>query len=156
VINIVKNKNILFRRVFAVIIIVITLTAIIPSNSFSINENYNKPRCNCVVFRLDDVRDNEFRSGQIIPMQLFLLKNQTLSLALIMNQIGNDSKVINKVQEGVSKGLFELDIHGWNHADYRNLTQKEQRNLLELANERMKTLFGKKSENIANYSVEKI
>jgi hypothetical protein len=119
---------------------------VIPSNSFSINEDYGRPKCNCVVFRLDDVHDNEFRLGQIIPMQLFLLKNQTLSLALIMNEIGNDSKIIDKVQEGMSKGLFELGIHGWNHTDYRKLTQEEQRNSLELANEKMKRLFGNKSE----------
>jgi peptidoglycan/xylan/chitin deacetylase (PgdA/CDA1 family) len=124
-----------------------TLSAIIPSNSFSISEKkYDTPKCNCVVFRLDDLHDTEFQAGQIIPMELFLSKNQTLSLALIMNLIGNDSKVINKVQEGVSKGLFELGIHGWNHTDYRNLTQKEQRNSLELANEKMKLLFGKESK----------
>ena len=123
-----------------------TLLVVIPSNSFSISENYGRPKCNCVVFRLDDLKDTEFRTGQIIPMQLFLSKNQTLSLALIMGWIGNDSKVISKVQEGVSKGLFELGIHGWDHTDYRKLTQKEQRNSLELANEKMKLLFGKESE----------
>jgi peptidoglycan/xylan/chitin deacetylase (PgdA/CDA1 family) len=53
---------------------------------------------------------------------------------------------MDKVREGVSRGLFELGIHGWNHTDYRNLTQKEQRDSLEMAIKKMKLLFGKESK----------
>jgi hypothetical protein len=136
------------RRVslYFLIIIIIALSSVNPSNSFPTDEDDDRPKCNCVVFRLDDIHDNEFRLGQIISMELFSLKNQSLSLALIMDPIGNDSKIMDKVREGVSRGLFELGIHGWNHTDYRNLTQKEQRDSLEMANKKMKLLFGKESK----------
>jgi hypothetical protein len=145
VVNIIKNYAVLFR-VFPVITIIMALSISILSSFSSAVENDDKTKCNCVVFRLDDVEDYGNSLGQIATMELFLSKNQTLSLALIMDSIGNDSSVLDLVQEGVSKGLFELGIHGWNHTDYTKLTQKEQRDTLDLANKKMKVLFGNESE----------
>ncbi len=119
--NIIKNYAVLCRF-FPVMAIIMALSISLPSSFSSAVENDDKTICNCVVFRLDDVQDNTFRSGQIATMELFLSKNQTLSLGLIMDLIGNDSSVLDKVQEGVSKGLFELAVHGWDHTDYTKLT----------------------------------
>lgn len=102
--------------------------------------------CKCVIFRLDDIQDYWINSGQIFVMNLFLSKNQSLSLGLIMNELGDDPKIINKINEGVNKGIFELGLHGWNHIDYTKLNKKEQKNSLTLANQKMERLFGKKSE----------
>ena len=124
----------------------VTLSIFIPTGFSSAVENDDKTKCNCVVFRLDDIQDNEFRLGQITTMELFLSKNQTLSLGLIMDIIGNDSRVLDKIQEGVSKGVFELGIHGYDHTDYTKLTQQEQRDSLYLANKKMKVLFGNESK----------
>src|SRR5215217_2092986 len=63
-----------------------------------------------------------------------------------MSLIGNDSKVIDKVREGSHTGLFELALHGWNHRDYTDLNQEEQKNSLYQANEKMQTLFGNTSD----------
>ena len=63
--------------------------------------------CNCVVFRMDDIQDRWPLNGQLTVMDLFISKNQSLSVGAIMNEIGNDSKIINKVREGDKKGLFE-------------------------------------------------
>jgi peptidoglycan/xylan/chitin deacetylase (PgdA/CDA1 family) len=114
----------------------------------SIKLNYNKsslPPCNCVIFRMDDVQDSWIEPAQIAAMNLFMSKNQSLSLGLIMNVIGNDSKIINKVGEGYQKGLFELALHGWNHVDYTKLTEQEQQYSLQKANEKMQKLFGSTS-----------
>jgi peptidoglycan/xylan/chitin deacetylase (PgdA/CDA1 family) len=99
----------------------------------------------CVVFRIDDIQDYWIEQAQLAIMDLFLSKNQSLSLGLIMNIVGNDSKIINKLREGYQKGLFELDLHGWNHVDYTKLNEQKQRDTLQMANEKMRYLFGKAS-----------
>jgi peptidoglycan/xylan/chitin deacetylase (PgdA/CDA1 family)/3D (Asp-Asp-Asp) domain-containing protein len=100
---------------------------------------------NCIIFRLDDVQDYSFQPGALAVMDLFLSKGLKLSLGLIMNDIGNDSRIIEKIREGSETGLFELALHGWNHVDYKSLSYEEQRNSLQLANEKMERLFGNKS-----------
>jgi peptidoglycan/xylan/chitin deacetylase (PgdA/CDA1 family) len=102
--------------------------------------------CNCVVFRFDDIQDYYLTDAQVAMMNLFISKNQSLSLGLIMNHIGNDSKIINKVHEGDQKGLFELALHGWNHVDYTKISEQEQKDTLFKANEKMQKLFGHKSQ----------
>ena len=107
------------------------------------NESYAS--CNCTIFRMDDIQDYWLNSVQAAVMDLFLNKNQTLSLGLIMNSVGNDTKIIDKIKEGASKNLFELDIHGWNHIDYTNLTKQEQKESLMMSNKKMQQIFGKNS-----------
>jgi peptidoglycan/xylan/chitin deacetylase (PgdA/CDA1 family) len=110
------------------------------------SDNNLTASCNCVIFRMDDIQDYWHQQAQLIPMDLFLSKNQSLSLGLIMNMIGNDSKVINKVREGYEKGLFELALHGWDHVDYTKLSAQEQLSSLKKSNEKMKYLFGNTSK----------
>ena len=58
-----------------------------------------------------------------------------------MNEIGNDSKIIDKVKEGFNKGLFELALHGWKHTDYSKLSEPEQTKSLGMAKARLNTIF---------------
>jgi peptidoglycan/xylan/chitin deacetylase (PgdA/CDA1 family) len=97
---------------------------------------------NYVIFRMDDVQDYWVQAAQHALMDLFISKNQNLSLGLVMNGIGNDSELVEKVREGNRKGLFELCLHGWNHVIYPKLDEKEQEHSLLDANEKMRTLFG--------------
>ena len=90
----------------------------------------NNTQCKCVVFRLDDVQGDWIENAQLAPMNLFISKNQSLTLGLIMNPVGNDTKVINKIHEGQEKGLFELALHGWNHVNYTTLSAQEQKDTL--------------------------
>ena len=112
----------------------------------SLNQDNNNTRCKCVVFRMDDIQDYWIENGQLTPMNLFISKNQSLSLGLIMNYLGNDSKIIDKVREGNQKGLFELALHGWNHVNYTKLSEQEQKDTLLKANAKMQKLFGYKSD----------
>jgi peptidoglycan/xylan/chitin deacetylase (PgdA/CDA1 family) len=102
--------------------------------------------CKCVVFRMDDIQDTWIGQGQISPMDVFISKHQPLSLGLIMNAIGNDIRIVDKIQNGTRMGLFELDIHGWNHTDYTKLSKEAQKMSLQQANEKMKWLFGNTSD----------
>src|SRR5437763_15834258 len=101
--------------------------------------------CKCVVFRMDDIQDYWLNSVQVAVMNLFLSKNQSLSLGSIMHIIGNDSQIVDKVKEGFHKGLFELDLHGWDHINYTQLNENQQRDSLSKANAKMERLFGAKS-----------
>jgi peptidoglycan/xylan/chitin deacetylase (PgdA/CDA1 family) len=131
-----------------------TMASLSPDNSIQakkeIKVNYNNNNsslrhCNCVVFRMDDIQDYWIEPAQLAAMNLFMSKNQTLSLGLIMNYLGNDSKIIDKITQGYHKGLFELALHGWNHVDYSKLSEEEQQHSLQQANEKMKHLFGSTS-----------
>jgi peptidoglycan/xylan/chitin deacetylase (PgdA/CDA1 family) len=102
--------------------------------------------CNCVVFRMDDIQDVFVDEAQIAAMNLFISKDQPLSLGLIMNEIGNDLRITGKVGEGSQKGLFELGLHGWDHVDYTKLSESEQESTLQSANEKMKKIFGNTSD----------
>jgi hypothetical protein len=82
--------------------------------------------CKCVVFRLDDVNSDFLTKVQINLMDQFISQNQSISLGLIMHRIIPTSPVVEKVKEGKQKDLFELDLHGWDHVDYSQLSKEEQ------------------------------
>jgi predicted secreted protein with PEFG-CTERM motif len=103
-------------------------------------------KCNCVIFRLDDIQDSWLHSAQIKVMNLFITKNQSLSLGIIMNATGSNELIIQKIKEGQNKGLFDLDIHGWNHVNYAQLSEQEQKKTLDLAKSKMQTLFSTESD----------
>ncbi|MEO9363890.1 MAG: chitobiase/beta-hexosaminidase C-terminal domain-containing protein [Nitrososphaera sp.] len=109
--------------------------------------SYPKPAfaapCNCVVFRLDDVQDYWIDSVQAAVMDKFIGKNAKLTLGEIMNFFGNDPIVVDKTRQG--GGLFEYALHGWNHDDYTTFSQSKQQSELQKANDKMQSLYGKKS-----------
>jgi hypothetical protein len=57
----------------------------------------NNSKCNCVVFRMDDIQDYWLNSVQSAVMDLFLSKGQNLSLGLITHAVGNDSKIVDNL-----------------------------------------------------------
>ena len=129
---------------FAIPLILIIIFSF-PYYSLSEQEISDTTQCNCVVFRMDDIQDYWIKDGQITPMNIFISKNQPLSLGLIMNYIGDDLDIVNTTRNGSYKGLFELAIGGWDHIEYTTLTEKEQRNSLHRANEKINMLFGNTS-----------
>lgn len=140
---------------------ILYLTFIPYHTSFSQGDFQNPSQCNCVVFRMDGLQDYYLQKGQLAPMNVFLTKNQSLTLSLIMNSIGNDTTTINKIREGSYNGLFELAINGGINMDYTKLNQQQQEYLLSIANEKMITFFGNKSNifipsmNLFNYATIK-
>ena len=53
------------------------------------NNKFHTTSCNCVVFRLDGIQAGWIVQGQTILMDLFLSKNQSLVLGIIMDGLRN-------------------------------------------------------------------
>lgn len=102
--------------------------------------------CKCVIFRLDDVNSEYLVKTQLNIMDEFISKNQSISLGLIMHRVDPASALVEKIKEGKQKGLFELDLHGWDHVDYAQLSTEEQLGTLQQANDKMTTIFGQHSQ----------
>ena len=130
------RKIVIFAFIF---IIFLNLTS--APQSFSL-VGKNKTNCNCVIFRLDDIQDYYLNRIQLALMNVFLEKNQSLSVGLIANAFGNDSSVLNEVRKGYDAGKFELASHGWNHENFSKLSERDQMDLLNKSNERIHKLFG--------------
>ena len=106
----------------------------------------NSSSCMCVIFRLDDVTSTFLPTVQQSILEQFISENQSLSLGLVMHNIDPASPVTTLVKEGKQKGLFELDIHGWDHVDYAQLSQEEQFGTLQQADSKMHAIFGQYSQ----------
>lgn len=147
-----SNKGILpfsicfpkFGKLIALSFIFLVIFSLL-SMSYSHGQNTNKILCKCVVFRLDDVQDRFLDNSQLAIINLFLQKNQSLSLGLIMNHVGNDTMLLNNIREGLRSGLIELGLHGWNHENFSKVSEENQIALMLKSNEKMQSLFGKAS-----------
>jgi peptidoglycan/xylan/chitin deacetylase (PgdA/CDA1 family) len=98
-----------------------------------------------VIFRLDDVGFGSINALMAI-MDVFIKKNHSLSLGLVMNPVDRERSLIEKIEYGKNRGLFELALHGWNHVDYSKLGEKEQQDTLYDASKKMQNLFGQPSK----------
>ena len=138
-----RYRNIIVICFLIFIFIVIPTFSVSFSVSLPISSNYG---CQCVVFRIDDIQDYWIDQAQIAAMDLFISKNLTLSVGLIMDDIGNDTILTEKVEEGLDRNLFELALHGWDHEDFTTFDLQQQKDLIKKANEKTQILFGNKSQ----------
>ena len=140
------SRSILLLALCALLILPVGLNSIVPEEQLSNEAFGNTGPCKCVIFRLDDVQDGYLDDEQLKIMDIFLSKGAPLTLGLIMHKFGNDTIILDKISGGYKKGLFELALHGWDHNNYSDLSEQEQKSSLYKANERMKSIFGKKSD----------
>ncbi len=122
----------------------IAVTSAIPLSwqpAYAATSSDNNDPCNCVIFRIDDIQDYFDNRAQVAVFDLFLKEDESLSAGVIMNDIGADQAITDKLIEGRDRGLFELSIHGWDHVDYSKLTEEEQEDTMIMANEKMQKLF---------------
>jgi hypothetical protein len=75
-------------------------------------------------------------------MNVFIERNQPVSLASVMHFIDPDPMLLKSIKKGYNKGLFELSLQGWNHDDYSNLSGVQRQDSLSKANKKMEELFG--------------
>jgi hypothetical protein len=118
----------------ALLIMAVLLNGIYPETQYFSKTSGEINSCKCVIFRLDDISEKFLGDVQIEIMNLFISRSESLSLGLIMNELGKDYKILNKISEG------------WDHINYTTLSQLEQKNSLFKANEKMRMLFGKRSD----------
>ena len=111
----------------------------------------NNRHCNCVVFRLDDIPydlpiyDESRINIDLAIMNVFIERDQPLSLGLVMHFIDRNPILLKNIMDGNNKGIFELALHGWDHVDYSKLSEVKQQHSLSKANKKMQQLFGKPS-----------
>ncbi len=98
--------------------------------------------CNCVVFRLDDIQDFYLNTVQVAVMDKFATSNEKLSVGAIMNFVGSDPTIVNRVKTASTSGLVEIANHGWNHVDYATLSASQQLSTLQQANQKSVSLWG--------------
>jgi len=134
-------------RYTSIIIIYILIFIFIAIPTFSVSLPLSSDYgCQCVVFRIDDIQDYWIEKASIAAMDLFISKNLTLSVGLIIHDIGNDTILTEKIEEGLDRNLFELALHGWDHEDFTTFDLQQQKDLLKKANEKNQILFGNKSQ----------
>lgn len=140
------DKTIHLRNVVIIaFIFIIFLNLTNATVSLSQSGDKNKINCNCVIFRLDDIQDYFLNQIQLTLMNLFLEKNQSVSLGLILNNFGNDSSILNAVHDGFDAGKFELVSHSWHHEYFPSLSKHDQIDSLNKSNEKIQKLFGIRS-----------
>lgn len=79
--------------------------------------------CKCVVFRLDDVQDYFLTEAQMKVMNLFEKENASLTIGIIGNFFGNDTRIVSFVKNETKQPQFQFANHGWNHEDFSLLSE---------------------------------
>ncbi len=104
---------------------------------------YSTSSCQCVAFRLDDIQDYWLDSVQTKIIDTFQQKNASLTIGIIGNHIGLDSKLTNDIKSKLGKTpQLELANHGWNHEDFTQFSRDEQNMFMKNTNDKISSVFG--------------
>jgi peptidoglycan/xylan/chitin deacetylase (PgdA/CDA1 family) len=97
---------------------------------------------------MDDMADQGFHKVQLATMNYFISKNMPFTASIIVSKIANSSnlQVFHKIEEGISKQLFEIAIHGYRHVNHSLLTKEEQVDDFREAKGKLEYLFGKRAD----------
>jgi YVTN family beta-propeller protein len=95
---------------------------------------------------MDDVQDGWLRAPDLAVMNLFILKNQTITLGFITNNLGKDLPIVQTINEGLEKNVFYPALHGFNHTHYPSLSAFDQYSSISLAQQKMQKLVGNTSD----------
>jgi peptidoglycan/xylan/chitin deacetylase (PgdA/CDA1 family) len=98
--------------------------------------------CHCVSFRLDDIQDYYDHDGQMAVIKLFHDRNETLTVGIIGNALGQDRELVNFLQQ--HRNSLEFANHGWLHEDFSALSRNDQSRLINQTNSKVVALFGTK------------
>jgi peptidoglycan/xylan/chitin deacetylase (PgdA/CDA1 family) len=100
--------------------------------------------CDCVAFRLDDIQDYFLNNVQVKVIETFEQRNASLTVGVIANNTGNDTKIVSFLEEKIRSDRFDLDVanHGLNHEDFTLLDTEMQSNLLSASNEQIFETLG--------------
>jgi hypothetical protein len=93
-----------------------------------------------IVFRMDDVQDYFAANGTIPTIDLFIQKKIPVLVGVEPEAIGNDTLVINKIKEGIKKGILEIGLHG--SIDYRTASLEAQTAIMKRGDEKIQKMFG--------------
>jgi len=100
--------------------------------------------CQCVAFRLDDIQDYWLDTVQTKVIGTFQEKNTSLTVGIIGNYFGNDTMVIDKIQQLLQQKSPKIEVanHGFNHEDFTRFPEGLQYILMERTNQKINRLLG--------------
>ena len=123
------------RSVYVLLSLIAMIGIIIPAYA-------SDDSCGCVAFRLDDVQDYWLDDVQIKIMDTFAQNNTSLTIGIVGNYFGHDSKLVNHIKSMNSETNVEIANHGWNHEDFTKFSRNEQSSLMKLTNDKIEEIFG--------------
>lgn len=100
-----------------------------------------KLSCHCVAFRFDDIQDHWLNDVQIEVMEAFQNRNLPITIGLIGDRIGKDTKIISYIEKGISNNSIQVANHGWTHEDFTSYNKTHQSTLMQKTNEKIHNLF---------------
>lgn len=104
---------------------------------------YSVSSCQCVAFRLDDVQDYWLDSVQTKLIDTFQQENASLTIGIIGNHIGQDSKLVGDIKSKIGKSpQLEIANHGWNHEDFTQFSREQQNMFMKNTNDVIYNVFG--------------
>lgn len=104
---------------------------------------YSTVSCQCVSFRLDDVQDYWLNTVQTKIIDTFHQKNASLTIGVIGNHIGYDSKIMDDIKSKLGKSPeLEIANHGWNHENFTQFGREQQNIFMKNTNDRISSVFG--------------
>ncbi|MDE1725651.1 MAG: hypothetical protein KGH89_00100 [Thaumarchaeota archaeon] len=116
-------------------------TVIVPAPSAPKSTAIN---CNCVAFRLDNIQDYWLDSVQTGILDTFKQKDADLTLGIISNAFGNDSKLTNSIKNQINSDnrLIDIGINGWSFEDFTSYDESYQALLLEQSKNKISSVLG--------------
>ncbi|MEM2160252.1 MAG: polysaccharide deacetylase family protein [Candidatus Nitrosotenuis sp.] len=109
-------------------------------------EVQQKPNCNCVAFRLDNVQDFWLNDVQNTVLDTFDKNKVPLTITVIGKFTGDDPKAVNHIKEMLeSKTQIRIGSRGWEYVDHTTYDQEKQKASISQTNEKIKKIFGKSS-----------
>lgn len=94
-----------------------------------------------VCIRLDDVQDHWMWEGQVLLMDYCISKRVGMTLGVVSGTIGDDPRIVDRVQYGVNLGLFEVALHGWRNENYSRMDYAQQLDLIQRGKGRLENIF---------------
>jgi len=110
-----------------------------PTNEIDVEVPTNEiESCNCVAFRFDDVQDFWLNDVQIQLMNTFVENNIPLTIGIVTNSFGNDSKILEFVKQQNNKKNFEIASHGIENIPFTEFSKDEQESKLQESVQKIK------------------
>ncbi|MDH3677742.1 MAG: DUF2334 domain-containing protein [Nitrosopumilus sp.] len=101
----------------------------------SINEYHLT--CYCVSFRLDDVQDYWLNDVQLELIELFSKNNIPLTIGVIIDSFGNDSKIVEVVKTQIKNNNLEIANHGLNSTPFTVYDKQKQNDMLKKSSDKI-------------------
>ena len=110
-----------------------------PPNEIDVETPPNEiESCNCVAFRFDDVQDFWLNDVQIQLMNTFVENNIPLTIGIIADSFGDDSKMLEFVNQQNNKKNFEIASHGIGNTPFTEFSKDEQESKLQESVQKIK------------------